>query len=569
MESMKASRRVAVVAHFDAEGLLTEFTRRLLDELLLHAERIVLVSTRLAPEQAAGLDDRIKVIVRENVGYDFYSFRTGIFAVEALYSYDELIIANDSVITIDRGGIGKAFAQMRDVECDVWGMTESLQVSRHLQSYFLVFRKSAFFSHYFERFWRNVRVLDDKWEIILSYEVGLTQWLLSHGAKIGVAFQPDAAAQRTVAVRLKRKRLRDGVNALIAAPSKQGVMHANPAHYLWDALYRRFGFIKSEVLRDDPNGVLDVELERVIPDAGARAMLEREIARMRQTRKNTMPIATGERDVPTPEELERYGVGAIDAESLGARFAIVLHLFHVDLIDSIYAYMRNVIVDHDVFVSVKSIADRRIAVRYFQEHKVRAFVFIHPNVGRDVGPFVSLLNTGLLDRYDAVCKIHSKKSVYHDGGGQWRDELMKSLLGSSFDVLRILRAFDDNPVCGIVGPESAYLSNARFWGGNEERLRVLAAETGIDDARIRLGFFAGTMFWFRPAALAALRMRNIGLSEFDPEAGQRDATLAHVIERLFVLWVEQAGYFAATTRSPRIALRHDDYEKQGISVLPS
>nr|AAX19610.2 WxocB [Xanthomonas oryzae pv. oryzicola]AAX19612.2 WxocB [Xanthomonas oryzae pv. oryzicola] len=568
MEPMTAARRVAVVAHFDAEGLLTEFTRRLLDELLLHAERIVLVSTRLAYEQATGLDQRITVIVRENVGYDFYSFRTGIFAVEALYSYDELIIANDSVVTIDQGGIGKAFAQMRDVECDVWGMTESLQVSRHLQSYFLVFRKSAFFTHYFDRFWRNVRVLDDKWEIILSYEVGLTQWLLSHGAKIGVAYRPDATAKRVAAARIKRKRLREGVNALIAAPSKQGVLQANPAHYHWDELYRQFGFIKSEVLREDPNGVLDVELASVIPDADARAMIEREVARMRQTRKNIMPIVTGG-DSPASDELERYGVGAIDAESLSSRFAIVLHLFHIDLIDAICAYMRNVIVDYDVFVSVKSISDRRMAVRYFQEHKIRASVFIHPNIGRDVGPFISLLNTGLLDRYDAVCKIHSKKSVYHDGGGQWRDDLMKALLGSSFDVLRVLRAFDDHPACGIVGPESAYLSNARFWGGNEERLRVLAAETGIEEKRIRLGFFAGTMFWFRPAALSALRARSIGLSEFDPEAGQRDATLAHVIERLFVLWVEQAGFFAATTRSPNAALRHESYENQGIFVLPS
>ncbi|MDC8745786.1 rhamnan synthesis F family protein [Xanthomonas campestris] len=566
---MTAARRVAVVAHFDAEGLLTEFTRRLLDELLSHAERIVLVSTRLAPEQALGLDDRITVIVRENVGYDFYSFRTGIFAIEALYSYDELIIANDSVVTIDRGGIGKAFAQMHDVDCDVWGMTESLQVTRHLQSYFLVFRKSAFFSNYFDRFWRNVRVLDDKWEIILSYEVGLTQWLLTHGAKIGVAYQPDAAAKQVAAVRIKRKRLRDGVNALIAAPSKQGVLQANPAHYHWDELYRRFGFIKSEVLRDDPLGVLDVELAGLITDADARAMVEREVARMRQTRKNTMPIITGDRDAPTEDELERYGVSAISTERLGARFAIVLHLFHIDLIEPICAYMRNVIVDHDVFVSVKSISDRRVAVRYFQEHNVRATVFIHPNIGRDVGPFVSLLNTGLLDQYDAVCKIHSKKSVYHDGGDQWRNELMKSLLGSSLTVLKILQAFDENPACGIIGPESAYLGNARFWGGNEERLRVLAAETGIEDASIRLGFFAGTMFWFRPSALGALRSRNIVLSEFDPEAGQRDATLAHVIERLFVLWVEQAGFFAATTRSPNVALQHENYENQGISVLPS
>lgn len=569
MEALRPVRRVAVVAHFDAEGLLTEFTRRLLDGLLLHAERIVLVSTRLSPEAAASLSERITVIVRENVGYDFYSMRTGVFAVEALYSYDELIIANDSVLTIDSSGLGRAFVQMQNVDCDVWGMTESFQVARHLQSYFMVFRKSAFFSHYFDRFWRDVRVLDDKWEIILSYEVGLTQWLLRHGARVAAAFQLDPSTTETVAARLRRKQLRDGPTGAAARLGAQEILQANPVHYLWDELYRRFGFIKSEVLRDDPNGVHDVDLASVVTDPVTRAMVESEVARMRQTRTNAMPLVAVDREAPSPDDLQRYGVAAIVADAMQARFAIVLHLFHVDLIDSIYTYMRNMIVDHDVFVSVKSVADRRVALRYFEERHVRASVFLHPNIGRDVGPFVSLLNSGLLNRYDAVCKIHSKKSVYHDDGGQWRDDLMKSLLGSSHTVLRILHAFDRTPACGLVGPERAYLSNARFWGGNEERLRVLAAETGIDDTRVRLGFFAGTMFWFRPAALGALHARSIALSEFDPEAGQRDATLAHVIERLFVLWIEQAGFFAGTTRFPGVGLCHDDYEKQGISVLLS
>lgn len=566
MERMKPVRRVAVVAHFDPEGLLTDFTRRLLDGLLLHAERIVLVSTRLAPDQAERLDDRITVIVRENVGYDFYSFRTGVLAVEGLYAYDELIIANDSVLLVDPTGLDRAFSKMRDVDCGAWGMTESHQVNRHLQSYFLVVRKDVFFSQYFDQFWRDVRVLDDKWEIILSYEVGLTQWLLHHGVRIAAAFQPDAAGLRKLAGRVKRKREREGLSA---APGKFELQQANPVHYLWDDLYRQFGVIKTEVLRDDPNGVNDVGLSNLITDPTMLAKVEEEVSRMRQTRSNVMPlVATGSTGL-TQEELQRYGVGAIPADDLKARFAIVLHLYHMDLIESIHGYMRNLIADHDVFVSVKSLADRRLAVRFFEEHHVRAFVFVHPNIGRDVGPFVSLLNSGLLDRYDAVCKIHSKKSVYHGAGGQWRDELMKSLLGSSHTVLKILQAFKQEPGCGIIGPEHAYVCNARFWGGNEERLRRLAAETGIDDSRIRLGFFAGTMFWFRPAALQALRDRSIALAEFDPEAGQFDATLAHVIERLFVLWVEQAGYFAATTRLPATALHHDRYEMQGISVLPS
>ncbi len=566
---MSSVRRVAVVAHFDAEGRLTDFTRRLLEGVLRHAERIVLVSTRLAPDQVVGLDERITVIVRENVGYDFYSFRTGVLAVEALYAYDELIIANDSVLMIDPQGLDRAFAKMAEVECGAWSMTESQQVSRHLQSYFMVFRKDVFFSQYFHQFWRDVRVLDDKWEIILSYEIGLTQWLLHHGVRIASAFQPGAEGMQKLVARLKRKRERDAAPDSVAAPGAFEIQQANLVHYLWDDIYRQFGFIKTEVLRDDPNGVQDVGLPSLIADPVRLGQVEEEVARMRATRVNAMPLLAQSSDGISQEELQRYGVGAIPADKLKSRFAIVLHLYHLDLIESIQGYMKNMIVDHDLFVSVKSVADRRVAVRFFEERKVRAFVFVHPNIGRDVGPFVSLLNTGLLDRYDAVCKIHSKKSVYHDGGGQWRDELMKSLLGSSHTVLKILHAFKHESSCGIVGPEHAYVSNARFWGGNEERLRRLAAETGIEDARVRLGFFAGTMFWFRPAALNALRERALALSEFDPEAGQLDATLAHVIERLFVLWVEQAGYFAATTRQPDAALCHENYVNQGISVLPT
>ncbi|WP_230595973.1 rhamnan synthesis F family protein [Xanthomonas albilineans] len=569
MESMKPVHRIAVVAHFDAEGLLTDFSRRLLDELLVYAERIVLVSTGLASEQVEGLDSRIKVIVRENVGYDFYSFRTGIFAVEALYSYDELIIANDSVLMIDEGGIGKAFAKMSRVDCDVWGMTESFQISHHLQSYFLVFRKNVFFSQYFDQFWRGVRVLDDKWQIILSYEIGLTQHLRKHGARIAAAFQPNALDVKKVAARLRRIRLGSKSASHAAVPTRKDVAEANPVHFLWDKIYHCFGFIKTEVLRDDPNRVNDVDLADVVKDPIKRSMVEHEVERMRRTRAKTMSLVEMNSVVLLSEELKRYDVRSITPERLKGRFAIVLHLFHIDLIDKIYGYMRNVIVDHDVFVSVKSLDDHRLATEYFRERNVRAFVFLHPNIGRDVGPFISLLNAGLLDRYDAVCKIHSKKSLYHDAGGQWRDDLMKSLLGSSLTVLKILRSFDEVPACGIVGPDNAYVCNARFWGGNEERLRLLASETNIDDARIRLGFFAGTMFWFRPAALRALQLRSIALSEFDPEVGQRDATLAHVVERLFVLLIEQAGYHASTTRQPGVALRHEDYEKQGVSVLPS
>lgn len=564
---MKGAKRIAVMAHFDPAGEMPVRTRRLIRQLLDVADHLVVVSTGLRPDAFESKDPRITVISRQNVGYDFFSFKVGIESIPDLWAYDELIVANDSVYMVRDYGFSNVFERMADANCDMWAMTVSEQIVSHAQSYFVVFKKSLLVTPAFAKFWRDVRVIDNKWQIILNYEVGMTQHFLEHGARVESAFKPTFRDYLTIAWRLAaRRKLIQPIQFLIEILHWQRVKSSNLTHYLWDKVASELGFLKCEVLRDNPNKLRMHGLASVVGSehvAEIEAEMERMRGRKRPADAGVIPVAANSVSIVLPE----FQLSSIDSATLRAELAVVVHLYHVDLAEEISDYLDNVVMPVDVFVSVKNVEDYFAAKRVFDKRGRDVFLYVHENIGRDVGPFLSLLNTGLLARYLCVCKVHSKKSVYSAKGQAWRDSLFNSLLGSSYRVLKIAEAFRRNPSCGIIGPDDAFITHARFWGGNESRLRLLAARLGIPEEQVSLGFFAGTMFWFRPAALDGLRALNIRTSDFEEEAGQRDATLAHVIERVFSLAARHAGFYSASTANLDEPINPALFATRGVMVL--
>jgi len=134
------------------------------------------------------------VLVRENIGYDFCMWKSALQQVD-YREYDEVVLMNSSIYG-PISPVEPVFDEMEQRECDFWGITECFALQPHVQSYFLVFKQQVIRSPEFAAFWDSVLPYRDKWEVILSYEVGMSVWLRQAG------FRMDAYRNFVISSRL-------------------------------------------------------------------------------------------------------------------------------------------------------------------------------------------------------------------------------------------------------------------------------------------------------------------------------------------------------------------------------
>lgn len=250
-----------------------------------------------------------------------------------------------------------------------------------------------------------------------------------------------------------------------------------------------------------------------------------------------------------PEGLaERWhGVPRITQTALplpgNARIAVCLHLFYPEVWPALHSAFATIPEPWDLYITVPEFACTRALERIAAEHPAVCFMPCK-NRGRDVLPFLRWLELGVFDRYDVVCKLHSKRSLHMQHGVQWFEQLLASLFGSQDIVSKLLERMRSHPQLGLVGPSPWVIKpeHAMHQACNQRNLIALATRAALPQKTLNRPFFAGTMFWFRPEALSKLRALKLRDEDFPIEMAQTDGTPAHAIERLIWPMVEEAGF---------------------------
>ena len=138
------------------------------------------------------------IIIRNNLGYDFGSWKTGInFLGEQLKDANSLLLMNDSLY-------GPIFP-MEQIICntlnspfDITSMTANEEVGYHAQSYYISYNNKVLNNELFQFFWKNCPIKNinsdvDKILMILKYEVAFSQLLfkmrIRHSKNINIKTQ--------------------------------------------------------------------------------------------------------------------------------------------------------------------------------------------------------------------------------------------------------------------------------------------------------------------------------------------------------------------------------------------
>lgn len=222
-------------------------------------------------------------------------------------------------------------------------------------------------------------------------------------------------------------------------------------------------------------------------------------------------------------------------KSSGTKLAVIVHLYYPDIWPFMKEKLSNINVPFDVFVSVQN-KDKDIALDRISKYHKATNIIALPNRGRDVLPFMSIVNKISKEgQYEYVLKIHGKKSLHRKDGSEWLDSLLTQLIPS--DVSGIIQTLEIEDT-GVIGPSDHITSLSRYMGGNSVRIRDIL-ESIVDKKTVKqilktpnkYPFFGGTMFWCRIDFLEPLLKSGITPADFNSERGQVDATTAHAIER--------------------------------------
>jgi len=262
----KNSNIVFIFAHYDQNGYLAKHILEHIQYIFNFGKQIIFVSTHLKTEYKKILSPYAKVIIRENTGYDFWSYKLGLEFIEEIDEVEHIIMQNSSFVCLDPKRLYQLFFKGVGAE-GMYGLSSNKAPFFHIQSYFFSFYgKSIIQSSAFKDWWQQMVPLNNRQEIIKEYEIGMSSWFVKQGVSL---FSTTSISMKDTLQIITNyiNSIQINLNLLKKIWSKRKFFHIkvlNITHFGWQILFRKYSILKLELLLHNPTHQKIYQLKHMI-----------------------------------------------------------------------------------------------------------------------------------------------------------------------------------------------------------------------------------------------------------------------------------------------------------------
>ncbi len=528
-------RRLCIFSFRDDQGVVDDYVGFLLRELRPFVEKIVACVQRNlvadSGEKLLALADEV-IRVPETTGR-LAVFGQGLELIEfdRESNYDEILFVDDTCFG-PLFSLEELFASMDSRTCDFWGITarperkpDSLSgepgQSFSLDLNFLAIRRSLTGSEAFRKYWRRRRL-----DVRNAFEED--DLFTSHFVQQGFVCETYLKSEKY------------GTECPAIFDVDETIRDRNP-------FISRCVFAAEPLLVERHAGDLPRAL-RILDQVSAydQSLIWRSVIRHAQLRTiNTNAALTS----VLPDMRLKLNGGTVAY----GRIAMCVHVYYTDMLDEILALTDTIPCAHDFIATTDDDGKKAVIEQAVARRRNVANIIVRvveENRGRDMSAlFITCRDLFLDDRYDLVCRLHTKRSpqVWAGRANMFKRHMFENLLNSPGFTTNVMDMFKDKPTVGVAVPplvHIAYPTMGHVWFVNRERVQALARDLDIRvpfDPDTPVGAFGG-MFWFRPKSLRKLFLHPWKWTDFDGEPYPHDGSLGHALERIICYAAQDAGY---------------------------
>jgi lipopolysaccharide biosynthesis protein len=167
--------RICLFSHYFTESYIPNYVLYYLEKLEEICDKVILLTNE---REIKNIPNNIEYHLYKNEGYDFGMYYK--YLINQHIECDQLFLVNDSMVLFNN--LNEISDWIYSHKNGLIGLTDSIEIDYHLQSYFLVLNKDVQIE--FIQYLLKKGIINDFRKVIRIYEVGFSNYLKNKGKEI-------------------------------------------------------------------------------------------------------------------------------------------------------------------------------------------------------------------------------------------------------------------------------------------------------------------------------------------------------------------------------------------------